>query len=75
MAINDYNRYISFDDNEASAYFNRGLAFYYHAFSFTVPATNESNYNKAILDFNKAIELDSENPKYHKKRGNTYYQK
>ena len=49
-AIENYNKAIELDPNDADAYNNRGLAYYYL-----------EEYERAIEDYNKAIEL---NPNY-----------
>jgi tetratricopeptide (TPR) repeat protein len=47
-ALNDYNKIIFYDGNNALAYNNRGLIY-----------MNEKNYQLAIKDFKKSIALNS----------------
>lgn len=61
MAIVDYNKAIELKPGEASAYFDRGLAF-----------ESRKNYALAFGDFDKSIELDPKNPAAYVHRGNAY---
>ncbi|BBO89172.1 tetratricopeptide repeat protein [Desulfosarcina ovata] len=56
-ALSDYDKALELNTDFAVAYCNRGLA---HFKSTSVPGTTEKDqiYNKAIIDFTKAIALD-----------------
>ncbi len=57
-AIEDYNKAIALEPDNALAYYNRGLAFYHLR-----------NHTAALADFNKTIELKPEVATTYEKRG------
>lgn len=62
QAIADYSRAIELDPHSASAYSNRGFAYY-----------NLKRFNEAITDCSRAIELDPNFAYVHHNRGFAYY--
>ena len=82
-AISDFNKAIELNPMSAEAYYRRGNAYEYKAFSeffkdFSFPlgdlksAEALAYTDKAISDFNKAIELNPEYPEAYASRGPLY---
>ena len=60
-AIEDYNKAIALDQNDAKAYYNRGVAY-----------DGKGQYDGAIEDYNKAIALDPNLADAYNNRGLAY---
>jgi len=63
-AIALYDKYIAINPTDATAYCNRGLAYY-----------EKGNYDRAIADFHKAIVLNPKSAEAYYNRGLAYYEK
>jgi len=60
-ALNAYDKVLELNPNDASAYYNRGLAY-----------SNLGNYKLAILNYDRAIELNPKDADAYYNRGNAY---
>jgi tetratricopeptide (TPR) repeat protein len=63
-AIADYNQALRLDPNYATAYSNRGNAYY-----------AKKDYDRAIADYNQALRLDPNHEVAYTNRGTAYYAK
>ena len=60
-ALNAYDKVLELNPNDASAYYNRGLAY-----------SNLGNYKLAILNYDRAIEINRKDADAYYNRGNAY---
>lgn len=63
-AEENYDMAIALDDNYADVYYNRGVVYY-----------NKGEYDKAIEDYNKVINIKPDCEEVYSSIGNAYYVK
>ena len=80
-AIKDFTRAIELQPDFADAYYNRAVAYteqihYHHKYSTIppkFPSEDMDNYNKALTDYTRALDLDPSYVLAYQGRGNLFY--
>jgi len=80
-AIKDFTKVIELQPDYVDAYYNRAVIYteqihYHHKYAFLppkFPSKDMENYNKALADYTKALELDPSYVLAHQGKGNLFY--